>query len=1392
MRREVRHTDMELLEAVRGGDTAAFGTLYRRHSAAARSLARQVVQGEDAVEDLLVEAFARVLEAVRRGGGPACAFRPYLLASVRRYAAAGVADLADGDSLYVDPELTGLERSPLARAYRSLPERWRALLWHVEIEGGRPADAGPLLGLSGRAAALLVRRARQGLREAYLRLHLENGPRAECRPILSMILRYVENGLPKQEAGEVDAHVAECIDCRSVFLQMIDLTQELRAVVGQLVAGPAVDGYLADLATATVTGARSYGGGMTGGTSGRGPNGRAGGRVGRRVGGRAVGRAVGGAVGSVGTRARARLEAVRQHIGALAGRADLRMRGAVRAAEDGTGTAGPTRGRADALRAACGRALAMIRRAWAKASAAPGAVWGTVWSTIWGTVWGRARAMTGRVYAKVGPEPGSRAGLTTGLIAGLKTGSKVGPAIGRALRMAFARVRAALVWLSELVRSVPTPHRAVLGGIAVAALATAAFLLVAQPTGVLFTGGTREQDGTRALDRPQPAAGPSRSQAATGDTSAAGVPSDPQTPSGEASHTAASGPAPEIVDDPAAESDADGPGAGIALGMPEITGEVTPGADQRSPRAEGRGSSGELPSATGHDDGRSAAPGVQGREGGQHADAGRESGRLTGRGQDGRGQGSRAQAGTEQTGTGQAGTGSTGQASRGQTGSERAGTGKSTGKSTGQAGRRPVSEPDTTVLADRERASRPADAAKASTPEREQVRRQLSRHPYQDHRAQAGAQGGAQGGQAGARGSVGSAQRSVQGSAQRSAQGSAGSSAKAGARSSAQGGQPRSKADASGAEARAKGGARQTSEGARERREPQAGRPAADRAPKVRPGTAQGPRQAGERGREAREHAKSGGSHPGAQKAAGSGKKAKEALVAAVDPLGALLRGQTGLVAVRLRNAGDAATGEITATVTLPPGVRYLGQDGGRGRAAGGGKRQGHETKPGVTGQNGAAPEPGGGTGQGRAAGSTQGANAGSGVGPGRTEGANAGSGASGSAGQGRAASGGTESAHAGSGASGGAGQGRAAGSGQGANAGSAVGDGWSCEASGRSVTGQVVRCVRGPLAAGEVTAIFLKVAVAADAPTGRAFTVRIRSGRLETTASSTVGVRASGAAARFAADGRLLARVVGNTLVGTAPAAPCGVATGGRGRASGVSVPVDLDKDPSTRTSSCADLDLPAGSRVLWAGLYWSGGGRGAAPAGDIKVRAPKAPGYATLHAAEVTRRDLPSGSGYQAFADVTSLVRTAGGGRWWVAGTPARTGSVRHAAWGLVVMAEDERQPYTRAVVLDAAAVIGSEEKALRLPLDGLAPGGAPARIDLMVWNGEGVKAGVVKMSDRASGGGADRSPEGVLGQGDAGGVAVDTLHALLGPRPALQLATRRDPVFFGVAVVSARTWS
>nr|WP_191910103.1 sigma-70 family RNA polymerase sigma factor [Microbispora cellulosiformans] len=1013
MRRQVRLTDVELLEAVRGGDTAAYGTLYRRHSAAARSLARQLTQSEEAVENLLVEIFARVLELVRRGGGPASAFRPYLLASLRRYAATGAVDLADGDSLYVDPELKGLERAPLARAYLSLPERWRMALWHMEIEGADPAEAGPLLGLSGRATVELTGRARRALREAYVRLRLDGGPREECRPILITILRYMENGLPKQEAAEVDGHVAECIDCRSVFLEMVDLTQGLRDVVGQLVAGPAVDDYLADLA------------------------------------------------------------AHRRHDQAPGGeaRAGARMGGS------------PLAG----LRAVYDRAGVSVRSAWTGAVATLGA-----------------------------------------------TGD---------------RVRTPLMRLPALVRSVPAPYRAVLGGIAVAGLATVAFLLVAEPAGVLpvSISGSPNRTGEpgEAPDRQGPATGTGTPGPALARGAEPDEPVSPATPAGTAAMPEPAGP-----DDPV------------------------------PPPPDGRGHAGWPPAPRHSSDVRVNAG---------HA---------------------------------------------------------------------------------------PAQEGRSSAPERQRVRRQVPRAPYETNREQ---------------------------------------------------------------------GRWEAHQQFPTRQEVRQRVPGQTRAA-VRDHAAQdhAVRRARPGGESGKRHA-TRTPHPGA---AGP--------VVAIDPLGALLRGQPGLVAVRLRNAGGAPTegeneegkkaagkDEVVATVTLPPGVRFVARSRYGQAGAPSSAHQGGRTKDGGRGS--------GGTGRG-------------GAGSGGTE----------DGGTGR---GGTEDGGTGSG-----------GAGDGDREDGGTGDGWACTAEGR-----VVRCARGPLAAGEVTALFLKVAVAADAPTGRAFTVRVRSGRTEAAARSTAGVRGSGVAARFAADGRLVTRVVGNALLSTAaPPVPCGAAASAApGRGAGASVPVDLDADDSTPTSSCADLALPRAGRVLWAGLYWSADGRRAHPTGDVRVRAPGSPAYVTVRAAEIARRNLPTGPGYQAFADVTSLVRAAGGGRWWVAGAaPARTGTVRHAAWGLVVLAVDERQPYTRVVVLDAAAVVGVEEEALRIPLDGLAPGGAPARIDLMVWNAEGVRAGIA--TERGRGRGEDRRDAGVLAADTTGGVAVDSLHTLLGRRPTLRLATRREPAFFGVAVVSARTWS
>ena len=78
--------DADLISASRAGDAAAYDTLYRRHVAAAHSLARQLVRNRAEADDVVAETFAKILDLLHRGGGPDDAFRPYLLTAVRRAA----------------------------------------------------------------------------------------------------------------------------------------------------------------------------------------------------------------------------------------------------------------------------------------------------------------------------------------------------------------------------------------------------------------------------------------------------------------------------------------------------------------------------------------------------------------------------------------------------------------------------------------------------------------------------------------------------------------------------------------------------------------------------------------------------------------------------------------------------------------------------------------------------------------------------------------------------------------------------------------------------------------------------------------------------------------------------------------------------------------------------------------------------------------------------------------------------------------------------------------------------------------------------------------------------------------------------------------------------------
>lgn len=232
-------TDADLIAAVRLGDTDAYGQLYERHLPAAKRAASNLAKDAAAREDLVSDAFARVLSALRAGNGPARDFRPYLLVTLRNTAIsitratheslyAEVPDHAGG-SVIGDPVLDRWHASAASDAFASLPERWRMVLWHTEIEGESPATIAKRLGLSPNSVAALAYRAREGLRQAYLKAHLSAVEESDCRATVTKLAGWVRNSGPL--GRRTTRHLESCSDCQGRANTLSSVNNELRASV---------------------------------------------------------------------------------------------------------------------------------------------------------------------------------------------------------------------------------------------------------------------------------------------------------------------------------------------------------------------------------------------------------------------------------------------------------------------------------------------------------------------------------------------------------------------------------------------------------------------------------------------------------------------------------------------------------------------------------------------------------------------------------------------------------------------------------------------------------------------------------------------------------------------------------------------------------------------------------------------------------------------------------------------------------------------------------------------------------------------------------------------------------------------------------------------------------
>jgi RNA polymerase sigma factor (sigma-70 family) len=278
-------SDAELIDEVRNGQISSYGTLYERHVSAAYNLARQLSRSTAESDDLVSEAFARVLDTLRAGRGPDVAFRAYLLTALRHVAydktrrdrrlelAEDVTEVKGIDTekiseQFKDTAVAGLERSMAARAFAKLPERWQAVLWHTEIEGQSPAEVAPILGLTANGVSALAYRAREGLRQAYLQVHLAETTAERCRATVDKLGAWTRGGLSKRETAQVEAHLDECPRCRALAAELADVNGALRLIIAPLVLGAGTAGYLALAGKAAAGTAVALGAGAGGAAAG--------------------------------------------------------------------------------------------------------------------------------------------------------------------------------------------------------------------------------------------------------------------------------------------------------------------------------------------------------------------------------------------------------------------------------------------------------------------------------------------------------------------------------------------------------------------------------------------------------------------------------------------------------------------------------------------------------------------------------------------------------------------------------------------------------------------------------------------------------------------------------------------------------------------------------------------------------------------------------------------------------------------------------------------------------------------------------------------------------------------------------------------------------------------
>jgi hypothetical protein len=231
------------------------GELLVRHWGAVFDYASLCTKGVQAAGMLTTAAFTRLFGESLRQTGPTAAWRPQLLATVRRIAEEWDADkrktllhpaLRSRSNSRERAEarlLPSGDRRLMFRAFHRLPESIRCILWHTEVEAEALEIPAGLLGLTVNDAAAELERARGLLRESCLRAHGDLAPGEMCRSYSRLLDVSVQRGGADADP-DLRRHMARCEHCRYAADQLDHSGGRLALLLAEAVIGWGAKAYL--------------------------------------------------------------------------------------------------------------------------------------------------------------------------------------------------------------------------------------------------------------------------------------------------------------------------------------------------------------------------------------------------------------------------------------------------------------------------------------------------------------------------------------------------------------------------------------------------------------------------------------------------------------------------------------------------------------------------------------------------------------------------------------------------------------------------------------------------------------------------------------------------------------------------------------------------------------------------------------------------------------------------------------------------------------------------------------------------------------------------------------------------------------------------------------------